>query len=97
MSRIINEKMSKEDEDLERVKFHIVGGLLTKTTDTGWLEFRKISGGHYTMASINNFIPSLPWYIYKFSQAQVHLNVMNEFTKYLNKLQISTFLLKDFC
>ncbi len=69
--------------ELKRVKFHIVGGLLTKTKDTGWLEFRKTSGDKFILASINNFIPSLPWYIYKYSQALVHLSVMKRFSKFL--------------
>lgn len=68
---------------LNRIKFHIIGGLLSKTKDTGWLEFRTISGGKYTLASINNFVPSLPWYIYKYSQALVHLKVMNDFGLFL--------------
>ena len=81
----------QENEDLERVKFHIVGGLLTKTKDTGWLEFRKVSGGKYTLASINNFVPSLPWYIYKYSQAAVHLRVMKNFGEYLGEKSQSNY------
>jgi uncharacterized protein YbjT (DUF2867 family) len=75
----------KDNMELDRAKFHIVGGLLTKTKDTGWLEFRKVAGGKYTLSSINEFIPSLPWYIYKYSQALVHLRVMNMFSKYLSR------------
>ena len=75
----------KNNEDLDRIKFHIVGGILSKTSDTGWLEFRKISGGKFTLASINNFIPSLPWIIYKYSQAKVHLKVMRKFSEFLNR------------
>ena len=70
---------------LERVKFHIVGGLLSKNSDTGWLEFRLVAGGKYTLVSINDFIPSLPWYLYKFIQAPFHGKVMKAFSKYLMK------------
>lgn len=68
---------------LNRIKFHITGGLLSKTNDTGWLEFRTVCGGQFTLASINNFVPSLPWYIYKYTQALAHLKVMHDFSKFL--------------
>ncbi len=77
----------EDSEDLDRVKFHVVGGVLTKTKDTGWLEFRKVCGDKFTLASINNFVPSLPWYIYKYTQAFVHLRVMHAFGRYLNRLK----------
>jgi len=70
---------------INRAKFHVVGGLLTKTKDTGWLEFRSVSSGKFVLASINEFVPSLPWYIYKYSQAMIHKFVMIEFGKYLSQ------------
>lgn len=72
---------SQTEED--RVKFHVIGGLLTKTTDTGWLEFRNINNGRYILASINEFYPALPWYIYKYTQAIAHKLTMDSFGKYL--------------
>lgn len=70
-------------EELDRAKFHIVGGLLTKTTNTGWLEFRRVLGSKYIIASINEFQPALPWYLYKFTQAFMHQRVMLSFGRYL--------------
>ncbi len=67
----------------DRAKFHVIGGLLTKTKNTGWLEFRTVANSKYLLASINEFIPSLPWYLYKHTQAPVHKYVMNKFGKYL--------------
>lgn len=81
---LILQKQS-ENAELDRIKFHIVGGLLSKTNHTGWLEFRKISGGDYTLASINDFVPALPWYVYKYSQALIHLKVMKDFGDFLAK------------
>ena len=78
------------DNHDNRVKFHIIGGLLTKTTNTGWLEFRNISDGKYLIASINEFQPSLPWFLYKRTQAIMHENVMNNFKKDVNKLNYLT-------
>ncbi len=75
-----------EDESSSiRDKFHIIGGLLSETSNTGWLEFRTIADGRYTLASINDFVPSLPWYIYKFTQAPIHAAVMKSFGNFLTK------------
>lgn len=68
-----------------RTKFHVKGGLLTKTKDTGSLEFRVIDRGRFVLASINEFIPSLPWFIYKYTQAPLHQLVMKRFGKYLSR------------
>lgn len=76
-------KKIKERDEVDRVKFHIIGGLLSKTRDTGWLEFRQVANGRFTLSSIHEFFPSLPWYIYKFTQAPVHAWVMKSFGNYL--------------
>ena len=68
-----------------RAKFHVIGGLLTKNTSTGWLEFRSVAEVKYLLASINEFIPSLPWYIYKYTQAILHSYVMQKFSKHLRR------------
>ena len=69
--------------DADRKKFHIVGGLLTRTTNTGWLEFRQVQGRRYTLAAIHEFIPSLPWYLYRMVQAPLHHWVMLRFGRHL--------------
>lgn len=74
----------------DRVKFHVVGGFLSKTTETGWLEFRSIANGRFLLASINEFVPALPWYVYKFSQAPLHKLTMNNFGKFLQQKMKST-------
>ncbi|MDD0851801.1 NAD-dependent epimerase/dehydratase family protein [Halobacteriovorax sp. GB3] len=71
--------------DQDRQKFHIIGGLLSKTTHTGWLEFRQVLNKEYTIAAIHEFIPSLPWYIYIVTQAPMHKIVMDAFTKHLKE------------
>lgn len=75
----------KYDED--RQKFHLVGGILTSTNDTGWLEFRQIQNKKYTLTAIHEFVPSLPWYIYVISQAPMHRMVMNAFGRHLVQYQ----------
>jgi uncharacterized protein YbjT (DUF2867 family) len=69
--------------DEDRVKLHIVGGLLTATANTGWLEFRQVNHKKYTLAAIHEFVPALPWMIYIYTQAPLHKFVMKRFGKYL--------------
>lgn len=69
--------------DRARDKFHIVGGVLSRTTTTGWLEFRQIADRRFTLASIHGFVPALPWILYIMSQAPVHAWVMHAFGRYL--------------
>lgn len=73
--------------DSARDKFHIVGGLLTKTTTTGWLEFRQIAKRRYTLAAIHGFVPSLPWLLYLLTQAPIHAWTMHSFGRYLRTLK----------
>lgn len=79
-------KRVQETKVLRREKFHIVGGLLCAKIDKGWLEFRLVADGKFTLVSINEFYPSLPWYIYKFTQAPIHALVMAAFGRHLKKL-----------
>lgn len=74
----------QRDSDRDRNKFHIVGGLLTRTTDTGWLEFRQVSGRSHTIAAIHEFVPSLPWPVYLCTQAVLHAWTMNRFGRHLS-------------
>lgn len=71
--------------DHNRQLYYIVGGLLVKRPDYGWLEFRTVLGGKWTITAIHNFVPRLPWFIYVNTQAIVHLWVMKKFGSYLSK------------
>ena len=76
----------KNRSDKNRQLFYITGGYLTKRTNRGWLEFRSILDGNYIITAIHEFVPRLPWIIYKFTQAKAHLFVMKKFEKHLNTL-----------
>ena len=69
--------------DRARDKFHIVGGLLSRTTTTGWFEVRQVANRRYTLAAIHGFVPALPWLLYILTQAPVHAWVMSAFGRYL--------------
>ncbi|MFT6068061.1 MAG: nucleoside-diphosphate-sugar epimerase [Bacteriovoracaceae bacterium] len=78
----------EDSSNLDREKFHIIGGILSHTSNTGWLEFRRVANGEFTLASINEFIPSLPWYVYKYTQAPIHAHVMKSFGRFLSNKSI---------
>lgn len=68
-----------------RQLFYITGGALTKRKDLGWLEFRSILDNEYVITAIHEYVPKLPWGIYKLTQAKLHLFVMKKFERELSK------------
>ena len=68
-----------------RQLFYITGGALTKRKDLGWLEFRSILDNEYVITAIHEYVPKLPWGIYKLTQAKLHLYVMKNFERELSK------------
>ncbi|WP_291515809.1 NAD(P)H-binding protein [Bdellovibrio sp. ArHS] len=66
-----------------RQLFYVRGGLLAAKTERGRLEFREILGGQAVIAAIHDFVPRMPWYIYRWTQAYFHLWVMKQFGRYL--------------
>src|SRR5690606_27760828 len=74
-----NSERSSESRQL----LYIKGGILAASQVRGRLEFREVLDGKYIMAAIHDFRPSLPWFIYRWTQAIVHLIVMNAFGKHL--------------
>ncbi len=69
----------------DRQLFYITGGALAKRLDYGWLEFRSVLDNRFVIAAIHEFVPRLPWYLYRFSQAVIHLIIMKSFGKFLEK------------
>mgnify|MGYP000905558155 CR=1 FL=1 len=67
--------------------FYIREGLLSEGKGRGRLIFRTIIDGRYTMVEIHEFTPRLPWFIYKYTQAIVHLMTVKRFNSYLLKIQ----------
>ncbi|MBB4079072.1 uncharacterized protein YbjT (DUF2867 family) [Lewinella aquimaris] len=70
--------------DDHRQLFYIVGGLLVKRKNKGWLEFRSVLNDRYIISAIHDFVPSLPWYLYIMTQAPAHSWVMKRFGDYLS-------------
>jgi uncharacterized protein YbjT (DUF2867 family) len=76
---------SPERSSSDRQLLYIRGGLLAKRADRGRLEFREVLDKRFVLAAIHDFRPSLPWIIYKWTQAVVHLIVMFAFGRHLKK------------
>jgi hypothetical protein len=79
-------ELSSERSFQGRKLFYITGGILNKDTGLrGRLEFRASPNKKNIIAAIFDFRPSLPWFIYRYSQALVHLYVMRRFGEYLRR------------
>lgn len=75
--------LSVERSFLERQMFFITAGSLVNITTRGRLEFVEGTDKTFVIAAIHRFRPRLPWYVYRFTQAIVHLWVMQRFQSYL--------------
>jgi uncharacterized protein YbjT (DUF2867 family) len=69
----------------DRSLFWIVGGLLVAKDSpaTARLEFRLVRGESFFLAAIHEFKPRLPWLVYRWTQAKIHLWVMRAFGRHL--------------
>jgi len=79
---------SSERSSTDRVLFYVIDGLLVKSKglSQGRLEFRKVNNGREILAAVLDFEPSIPWWIYFFTQAITHLIVMFGFKMHLRKI-----------
>lgn len=85
---ILELTFSEERSTPDRQLFYITGGFLAKKNQgRGRLEFRETANGKYFLVAIHEFIPSLPWFIYIYTQAPFHLFVMKRFQAYMKGLE----------
>ncbi|ASA25939.1 NAD-dependent epimerase/dehydratase family protein [Paenibacillus donghaensis] len=72
----------------ESAVYGITGGAFAKTLDdhAGRLEFLQIPGTQECVIAIHDYLPSLPWFVYKYTQAKVHLWVMYAFRRHLRRM-----------
>lgn len=76
-------KMSEERSSRDRQLFYIMRGFLVGSENQGRLEFRVVLNRRYIVAAIHDYRPALPWFIYRFTQAKLHLFVMRGFASEL--------------
>lgn len=75
---------SSERSTADRQLLYVKGGLLAaQGVGRGRLEFREVLDKQFIMAALHDFRPALPWMVYKYTQAVVHLVVMKSFGKHL--------------
>lgn len=72
----------------DRQLLYITGGVLalTKNNPKARIEFREIVERHCMLVAIHDYAPTLPWIVYRFTQALVHLWVMRWFGSHLGRL-----------
>ncbi|ANQ65462.1 NAD-dependent epimerase/dehydratase family protein [Staphylococcus equorum] len=82
---LILEKDTKAS-DQNRVLYRIIGGDFALASNGGnaRLEFRRILNSNECIIALQEYEPTLPWWVYKYTQAKLHKTVMNSFTLYLN-------------
>lgn len=70
----------------ERILYRIVGGDFASDSDGGnaRLEFRRLPNSDECIIALQEYEPTLPWWVYKYTQAKVHKSVMNLFKVKIN-------------
>jgi len=78
-------RLDDERSSADRALFYITGGLLARTDGPrpGRLEFRLTPDERSVLAAVHDFSPTLPWYVYEYTQAIGHLMVMYLFGRHL--------------
>lgn len=75
--------------DPDYVCYRISGGSFARLSEAhrGRLEFVQIRGTRECVVAIHDFLPSLPWLVYKYSQAKLHLLVMWLYRRHLLRVR----------
>ena len=84
---LLSLRIDHESSHERRLVLRIVGGSLVLDTTRGYLEFRSTLEQSTLLVAIHDFVPSLPWRLYRLSQAQAHLFVMWRFRRHLERLR----------
>ncbi|MCP3029213.1 NAD(P)H-binding protein [Halobacillus sp. A5] len=89
---LLKMSFSSDRSSDQRALYYLTGGLFfdARKNERGRLEFRKIPNSQECIVAIHDYMPSLPWFIYKYTQAKVHLFVMYLFRKHLQSMIKST-------
>lgn len=83
--------LAPERSARDRQLFYVTGGLLAGEAAgvRPRLEFREVLAGSFVLAAINDFVPRLPWIVYKLTQALFHLWVMRSFGQHLARQDVA--------
>jgi uncharacterized protein YbjT (DUF2867 family) len=79
--------LSPERSQDNRQLFYLTRGFLAQPDNAkARFEMREVLNGRWVIAAIHDYAPTLPWYLYNLSQAQIHLWVMRGFARHLRRL-----------
>ncbi|PID01834.1 hypothetical protein CSV67_12240 [Sporosarcina sp. P2] len=83
-------RYSAERSTKNRSLYYITGGLLmdSNSNEPGRMEFRKIPGSNEVIIAIHDYLPSIPWFVYYITQANMHTFVMSSFRRPMYKLGV---------
>lgn len=72
----------------DRSLYYITDGLLMDpdSNERGRMEFRKVPGSNEVIIAIHDYLPSVPWFVYYVTQANMHAFVMANFRRHMHKL-----------
>lgn len=86
-------KKDHEASNTNRVLYRIIGGDFAYSTNGGkaTLEFRRILDSDKALIALQEYQPTLPWFVYTLTQAKIHKSVMNIFARKMNTLAKSDF------
>ena len=76
------ERLDDRSDDKRQV-LRVTPGLLARASNRGRLEFRQVLDGNSIIASIQDFVPRLPWWVYRATQGLFHRWVMYRFSRHL--------------
>ena len=91
-NRTLLELQYSEDRSTEdRALYYITGGFLMDPSVNvrGRMEFRKIPGSAEAIIAIHDYLPSMPWFVYYVTQANMHAFVMWSFQRHMRMLSKS--------
>lgn len=79
-------RLAAERSTDDRPLLYIVGGLLSNDDGRGRLELREVRGTQTVLAALHDYIPRLPFFLYRRTQAIAHLWVMWRFARHLARV-----------
>ena len=75
-------KMGEDDDS--RSTYKVAGGSLARDAGGGHFIFSRAPASKCVLIALLDFQPSLPWFVYKYTQALVHLWVMRSFERHMS-------------
>lgn len=84
--QLLKLERSEARSSSNRQLFYIVGGALVRPEGRARMEFRTTYDNKHILVAIHDYQPTLPWYVYRFTQAILHLWAMRSFDRYLQRL-----------